>query len=684
MTKNYLFELGLEEIPARYLLSLSQQLEERVVAFLKEANLAFDHIQSFATPRRLAFRISGLAEQQADSTVAVKGPAMRIAKDSQGQWSKAALGFLKGQGASPEDVYVKSIKDEAYIFIDKFTPGQTADQVLGQLPTILKQLNFPVSMIWNTLETPFIRPVHWMVSLLDQEVVPFEFVGVKAGKESRGHRFLGHSVELDHADEYEERLYEQAVIVDFHKRQQVILDQIQQLAATHQWIVPIDEDLLEEVTSIVEWPTAFYGEFESDYLQVPEIVLITAMKDHQRYFYAQDKETKALLPIFISVRNGNQEHIDNVIKGNKKVLKARLEDALFFYQEDLKHDLGDFTAKLSQVKEHFKLGSLADKQVRVGQMIPVLASTLASQSPIHVEMQEAASRASQIYKFDLMTQVVGEFDELQGQMGQLYARHYGESDLVAQAIGNQYLPVTSGGALPQNQAGALLAFADKLDTLLQYFGIGMIPTGSNDPYALRRQAMGLVEISLHEGWDFDFIELLKSLQSVMSIEATTIWELDRFLKARMQQQLEKDQVDYDIIKAVLGAHGLNFKAIRNQAQALQSFKSTQANEYRLTIEALSRVVNLGHKHQEEIFNFDASQSESESQLMTWIHSLNHVSDDSLLDQFKQGVPFIEAYFENNMVNHDDYQIKANRLATMGQLSYRIMTLMDPREIITKF
>ena len=449
----FLLEIGMEEIPARFLLDLSQQLEKRVADFLAEERLAYESLSAYATPRRLAVQVHGLAERSQDVSTKSKGPSLKIAKDAEGNWTKAALGFIKGQGASQEDVIVESIKGEDYIFVNKHLPGKAADQVLSGLNRVLEAMTFPVTMTWHDYETPFIRPVHWIVALLDQALVPLEFVGVKSDRISRGHRFLGHDVTLAQATDYVEALREQHVLVDFEERRANIRQQLADLASAQGWQVPVDEDLLEEVTAIVEWPTVFYGDFEDKYLSVPHCVLITAMRDHQRYFYALDAKNE-LLPVFISVRNGNDQHLANVVKGNQKVLRARLEDALFFYQEDLKHDLNFFVDKLANVNEHFKLGTLADKQVRVGALI----SQLQGELNLDQASYEAALRASQIYKFDLMTQVVGEFDELQGQIGEIYARHYGEEALVAQAIGTQYLPTTSGGALPNQDAGALLAF----------------------------------------------------------------------------------------------------------------------------------------------------------------------------------------------------------------------------------
>lgn len=678
----FLLEIGMEEIPARFLLDLSQQLEKRVADFLAEERLAYESLSAYATPRRLAVLVHGLAERSEDVSTKAKGPSLKIAKDAEGNWTKAALGFIKGQGASQEDVIVESIKGEDYIFVNKHLPGQAADQVLSGLNRVLEAMTFPVTMTWHDYEIPFIRPVHWIVALLDQELVPLDFVGVKSDRISRGHRFLGHDVTLAKATDYVEALREQHILVDFEERRANIRQQLADLASAQGWQVPVDEDLLEEVTAIVEWPTVFYGDFEEKYLSVPHCVLITAMRDHQRYFYALDAKGE-LLPVFISVRNGNDQHLANVVKGNQKVLRARLEDALFFYQEDLKHDLNFFVGKLANVNEHFKLGTLADKQVRVGALISQLQGDLSLDHASY----EAALRASQIYKFDLMTQVVGEFDELQGQIGEIYARHYGEDAMVAQAIGTQYLPTTSGGALPDQDAGALLALADKLDTLFQYFKVGLIPTGSNDPYALRRTAMGIVEILLDRGWDLDLLPVFKHLVEAYEGEQELLKQLADFVWARVAVHLRNQSVDMDQIQGIGAAKHLEVGKANYVAHFLKTHKDKNPTAYKRFLEAITRVVNLGAKVQEDAqLNLDLAQTDSEAKLLEAAAKIDQykISVDALYMYLDNLVPVIEAYFDDNKVNADDETIRANRLATLKVLTEAVLELFDSRLLINKF
>ncbi|NEW64801.1 glycine--tRNA ligase subunit beta [Tuanshanicoccus yangjingiae] len=675
MSKQYLLEIGLEEIPARFLQSLSLQLKERVEQFLQAERIEFENITPLSTPRRLSVIVDGLAEKQEDVSEVAKGPAMKIAKDEAGNWSKAALGFLRGQGATPEDSFVESIKGVEYLHVKKFIPGQPVESVLAKLPQVIQAMTFPVTMHWNQIETSFIRPIHWIVSLLDSEVVPFEFVGVTADRLSRGHRFLGHDVLIQSPATYVEQLKQEFVMVDFVERQAVIKAQIEDLAANQQWVVPIDADLLEEVTAIVEWPTVFYGEFETNYLEVPEQVLITAMRDHQRYFYATDKTGK-LLPYFISVRNGNAEHLEQVIKGNRKVLRARLEDALFFYKEDLKRPLSYYLEKLEHVNEHFKLGSLAAKQRRIGELILMVADA------IHADEQavQDAVAASQVYKYDLMTQTVGEFDELQGEIGAVYAEHFGLSSAVATAIKEQYLPKSSGGALPTATASQLLAVADKLDTLIHYFKVELIPTGSNDPYALRRQATGIVEIVLANQWKFDLNALLLQHPLVKNDEPL-LAALQEFFKARIAVALEREHIDYDIIQAVIANKQLVLTQMVQTATQLQAKKAQEPEQYRQIVEAITRVVNLGAKAEVAAIDVDLAQTVSETALINYALSLGL---GNVIDVLQQLVNPIQAYFEENMVNAEDDAIRQNRLATMRTLTDYVLDYMDPRQLISKF
>lgn len=683
----YLIELGLEEIPARFLLSLRDQLQTAVETYLKDQRLDFQETHAYASPRRLAVKVMGLADSQAALLEEVKGPSLKAAKDEQGEWTKAALGFFKGQGVSAEDVEIRDIKGTDYLYAKKKAPQQSAAEVLQGMKTVMANLHFPVSMRWSDLGIEYIRPVHWIVSLLEDQVVDFAFAGIDAGKTSRGHRFLGpkEPVEITHPDQYEEVMEQAYVLVDFDKRRQVIYQQIQDIAEANNWDIPDNDDLLEEVTSIVEWPTAFAGTFEEEYLELPKEVLVTAMRDHQRYFFALDHQTKAVLPVFISVRNGNDQMLDQVIKGNQKVLRARLQDGLFFYQEDLKMSLEDFLAKLPSLKEHFKLASYTDKQARVRQVILSLQQEL---DQVGEEEFATALRAADIYKFDLLTHMVDEFSELQGQMGGIYAEKFGETAEVCQAISQQYRPTSAGGDLPDSTAASLLAMADKIDSLMAYFSVGLIPTGSNDPYALRRQAMGIIEIIQANQWDFDLLPVLAEASQGLESDqemSDVISQVRDFLRARMQVFLENQGLTYDMIHAVVAVDHLNLYQIGQVAQLLTQFRGQEESVFKQVIEQVSRVVNLGLKVTEQTdLSLELAQTDSEKALIQAYLDFDPESGvEATLQLFKDLVTTIDRYFEENMVNCEDQAIRFNRYQLMYDLTELILNIFDPRNIVIK-
>ena len=372
MTKNLLVELGLEELPAYVVTPSEKQLGEKMAAFLKENRLSFEAIQTFSTPRRLAVRVTGLADKQSDLTEDFKGPAKKIALDGDGSFTKAAQGFVRGKGLTVEDIEFREIKGEEYVYVTKEEIGQAVEAIVPGVVDVLKSLTFPVSMHWAGNSFEYIRPVHTLTVLLDEQEFDLDFLDIKGDRVSRGHRFLGQETKIQSALSYEEDLRKQFVIADPREREQMIVDQIKAIETEHGVRIEIDADLLNEVLNLVEYPTAFMGSFDAKYLEVPEEVLVTSMKEHQRYFVVRDQDGK-LLPNFISVRNGNAEHLENVIKGNEKVLVARLEDGEFFWREDQKLVISDLVEKLNNVTFHEKIGSLREHMIRTGQIAILLA-----------------------------------------------------------------------------------------------------------------------------------------------------------------------------------------------------------------------------------------------------------------------------------------------------------------------
>ena len=413
-------EIGLEEIPAHVVTPSAAQLVEKTEKFLKEQRMDFDEVQTYSTPRRLTVKVTGLADKQPDIQEEAKGPAKKIAYDKDGNWSKAAQGFARGQGVSVDDIFFKELKGTEYVYVKKFIEGKAAADVMQGMRDVAMDLKFPTMMRWGTNDFQYVRPIRWIVAMLDDQVIPFKILNIESGNVSQGHRFLGKPVELKSADDYVEALRSEKVIVDAAERKSMIRDQINNLAQKNNWKIVIDEDLLEEVNNLVEYPTVFAGSFDEKYLSVPDQVLITSMKDHQRFFYVTDQNGK-LLPNFVSVRNGNTEYLENVVQGNEKVLTARLEDAKFFYEEDQKQSIADYVERLKKVMFHDKIGTIYEKMARVR----LLAAQIGKFVGLNDQELADLDRAAQIYKFDLVTGMVGEFAELQGVMGEIYARLQG-------------------------------------------------------------------------------------------------------------------------------------------------------------------------------------------------------------------------------------------------------------------
>ncbi|MGP6139726.1 glycine--tRNA ligase subunit beta [Jeotgalibaca sp. A127] len=687
MTETLLVEIGLEEVPARFVRSSSEQLQERLTRFLKENRIKFGEVQVFATPRRLAVQIKDVAEKQEDIIENAKGPAKKIALDADGNWTKAAQGFARGQGVSTEDLYFESIKDVEYVYAKKEITGIAVAEVLKAIPEVVGAMNFPVSMHWGKTTFEFIRPVHWFVVMFGSDVVPCSFLGVKADNISRGHRFLGQDAIIDHADNYAEKLQEQFVIANLEERKEMIQKQFVVLEQENGWIIPEDDTLMEEVVSLVEYPTAFAGDFDERYLELPEEVLITSMKGHQRYFEVTD-QTGKLLPYFIGVRNGDANHIENVKKGNRKVLTARLEDALFFYEEDKKMAIASAVDKLASVSFHAKIGSLAQKMANTAQLSQIIAEMVG----LDEEQKEMLQRAANIYKFDLVSNMVSEFPELQGAMGEKYALMAGEKPEVAVAIREHYLPLSSDGAVPQSLIGSILAISDKFDSVISFFKQGMIPTGSNDPYALRRQTMGIVQIIEANGWSFSFGEVLdNALRSIYGLsdgaQITNLKEeIVAFTKSRVLQKLQAYGISHDIQDAILHANNDDIMMTVKQAQTLSEHQSDA--DYKDVIEALARVVNISQKVMPPYeVKVELLETSSEKNLYTQGNHLATVWDSATVEEAYQAlrdlVPYITAYFDENMVMVEDISLRENRLNTLAYVGQYILQMADVRKLITK-
>ena len=691
MANSYLLEVGVEEMPAHVVTPSIKQLHQRVADYLQEERISFDEIQEFATPRRLALLIRGLADKQPDVDETVKGPAKKIAQDSDGNWTKAAIGFTRGQGATVDDIEFREVKGEEYVFVEKHIAGKPVAEVLTGLPNVITAMNFPTLMKWGYNNLQFIRPIRWLVSLLNDQVVPFSILDVAAGRTTRGHRFLGHDIELATAEDYEAELEKEFVIVDPLRRKKVISDQIDAIVEEHDWVIDKDPDLLEEVTNLVEWPTAFAGSFDKKYLVLPDEVLITSMKDNQRFFYLRDHQGK-LLPNFIAVRNGNKEYLENIIKGNERVLVPRLEDAKFFYEEDQKLTIDQYVDRLKKVSFHDKISSMYDKMQRVA----VIAQLLGKRLNLSAAELADLDRAAHIYKFDLTTQMVGEFAELQGVMGEIYAKLFGEKDDVAAAIREHYMPISAEGDLPATKLGAILAIADKLDSILSFFAVDMIPSGSNDPYALRRQAFGIVRIINDRGWHLSLLGIQPVLIKAFADSDVAIdFDLTKnapavrtFFLDRLKQFFSGRRLRNDIIDAFTDTENDDIETVFEAAAAIDEHKEDA--DFKDAVEALTRVLRISKKgHQDLAAQVDPSlfENPSEKKLYTAVNEVAAgAANRTVAENFaelRQLAPVITEYFDENMIMDKNEAVRNNRLAQLAIIARLARVMGNLNDLIVK-
>ena len=683
-SSNVLFEVGLEEMPARFLADTEAQLLEKTAAWLNESRLAYDVIETFVTPRRLAVMIKGLATEQPDLSEEAKGPQKSIAVDAEGNWTKAAIGFARGQGQTVDALFFQTYNDVEYVYVNKFIKGKEATQILPDFKAVILSLTFPKNMRWADRNLRFVRPIKWLLALNDEAIIPFEIEDVKTDRYTKGHRFLGKTVTVQAATDYESLLLKEHVIADVKKRKQIIVDQIEAIAKENDWKIDIDADLLEEVTQLVELPTAFSGHFDPAFLNLPEEALITSMREHQRYFPVRDL-TGQLLPHFIAVRNGNTDHIDVVARGNEKVLNARLKDAVFFYEEDQKYSIAENNEKLTRMVFQEKLGTLAEKVKRV----TVIATAIANELGLSEAVQAKVARAAEISKFDLVTQMVNEFTNLQGVMGEKYALLMGEDQDVAMAINEQYMPRHSQDNTPLSTIGQILSVADKMDSIVGSIAVGLIPTGSQDPYALRRQSLGVIQIAKQAKWHVSFETVLNHVLELFSASDIVIEDNEHvktqvkdFFRQRMLYLAKENHIQADTMNAVmhndLGVvyDTFNIGTILETKRQDPSFKATQ--------EAIVRAMNLAKKATTKDVTASLFENESEQKLFDQINAIKapfyHLFEEKryqeAIELLTSLVPAIDAFFDGTMVMAKDEAVKANRLALLAMIKTMVDQIAD--------
>lgn len=696
-----LFEIGTEEIPAKFMPGILKQLKELAAAKMQELRIPFEDITVYGTPRRMAFIADGVAETQADVVVEAKGPSVKIAYVS-GAPSKAAQGFARGQGVDVKDLVVR----DNYVYAVKHLAGQPVVELLpGLLMDILTSLSFPKTMRWADYEFRFVRPIRWMVALFGDQIIPVEICGVKSGKFSMGHRFMQQSlkaaaesqgllsaalskvgnkvysalagvkgaVEIPSAGDYKKVMYDNFVMVDQDERRALILQQIKDLAAQNGGEAEINEDLLEEVNYLVEWPTALCGKFEEKFLSLPKECIITPMREHQRYFPVLDEDGN-LLNKFITVRNGGSEHLDIVTHGNERVLRARLSDAEFFFNEDRAIKLEDRLEKLKTVSFQEGLGNMYDKSERLVKMAEMLR--FAINTPVD---EEELRRCALLCKTDLVTGMVIEFTELQGVMGREYALLDGEKPEVATGIFEHYLPRFAGDALPATTIGRIVGIGDKLDNICATFSRGLAPTGSQDPYALRRQALGVINILLDANYHISLAKIIAGTLYLLDIKpeetGKLVPQIMEFFKQRLRNLLMEQGIRYDVIDAVFAdKRNDDMVDLAVRCKALAAY--VEAGNAEPLVQVSVRVSNLCKKIEKEVAISGALfKDESENKLHEVVAAVSKeiIPEIVLYDYaavLKAGEKVIEpvnAFFDNVMVMDEDENVKNNRLAMLEEV-----------------
>jgi glycyl-tRNA synthetase beta chain len=694
-----LFEIGTEEIPAKFMPGILKQLQELAADKMQELRIPFENIKVYGTPRRMTFIAEGVAEAQADSTIEAKGPSAKIAFVS-GAPSKAAIGFARGQGIDVKDLEVRG----EYVYAVKHLAGQpVVDLLPGLLLDILESLSFPKNMRWADYDFRFVRPIRWLVALFGEKVIPVEITGVKSGRYSMGHRFMQQSmkeavetkgllsaainkvgnvvhsavmgmqgaVEIPNADAYVQALADNFVMVDQDARRELIRQQVTELAAVEGGIAEIDEDLLEEVNYLVEYPTALCGKFEEKFLSLPKEAIITPMREHQRYFPVVDEEGR-LLNKFITVRNGGKEFLDVVAHGNERVLRARLSDAEFFFNEDRKLKLEDRLEKLKTVSFQEGLGNMYDKSERLAKLAEMVKFA------INVKVDDTnLKRTALLSKTDLVAGMVVEFTELQGVMGREYAKLDGEPAEVAEGIYEHYLPRFAGDELPKGTIGRIVGISDKMDNIVATFS-GLAPTGSQDPYALRRQALGIINILISSNYHMPLIKILAGALYLLNIKpedtGKLIPQILEFFKLRLKNMMIEQGIRYDVVDAVFAdERNDDLVDIYARCKALNAY--VVLPEAEAVIQASIRVCNLCKKIETEVAISSALFADPAEQelhdvlirlnkeLIPDIVTYNYAGALKLAEQVVEPV---NKFFDSVMVMDENVDIKNNRLALLEQ------------------
>ncbi len=684
-----LLEIGTEEIPSAYMPAAVQELSVLLEKEFRGQRIPFKEIRSMGTPRRLVLAATGVGAAQEGRILETIGPARQIAFDKEGQPTRAATGFARGQGVRVEDLQVVRTEKGEYVCARKEEKGEETFTLLsGILPRLIQSMSFPKSMRWMDLDISFVRPIHWILCLFDGKVVPFTIGNISTGNLSRGHRFMAPgSFQVKDLGDYIRRLKNSYVIVSPDERREIILGETNKAAAEVSGRILADDALLETVSNLAEFPVGLRGSFSREFLSLPKEVLISAMREHQKYFSVTDEGGK-LMPWFVAVSNTRPRDPNVVIRGNERVLHARLSDAKFFFVEDQKIPLIDRLEGLKKVVYHSKLGTSYEKVMRIAGLAEFLAQR------IHPALAETVKRAALLCKADLITGMVGEFPSLQGVMGSVYARLSGESAEAAQAIYEHYQPVSAGGPLPSSEAGAILSLADKTDTIVGCFGVGLVPTGTADPYALRRQTLGVINIILDKGYDLSLDELFdRSLKLLAKKIERPAGEIKRdvleFFKGRVQNLLTGRGLSPDVVEAALTDGCGDVVDLQERARALHEFKNEP--DFDSLALTFKRVVNISRSASPgevnpKFFEAPVENSLYEAYLKVGKQAEEKINRKDYLNALKELSALrkpVDEFFEGVMVMAEDEKIRRNRLSLLTQIARIFFKIGDFSKITTK-
>ena len=674
---DFLFELGTEELPVADLDSALVQLKQLAPTLFKDSRLAYKTMHVWGTPRRIVIFAEGVESKQADREMTVKGPPASRAFDADGKLTQAGEGFARGKGIDPSTLQVKEIDGGQYAVAEIYEKGKPAAAILSEeLPRLIARIKFDKTMRWNSSKTTFSRPIRWLLAITDDEAVPFEYAGIESGNTTRGLRSLQpESILVSTPQDYFKFLKTQGIILDQGERWKLIEQQVSRIMQEAGADVEMDLALLDEVNNLVEAPTAFRGKFEDEYLKLPADVLISVMKKHQRYMPM--KKSGKLLPYFIAVRNGDDLNLDVVADGNEQVIRARFADAAFFINEDLKAKLIDFLPRLGTLTFQLKLGSMLDKTHRIEKIVDDLIPILG----VPETDKDVTRRAAQLCKADLVTKMVVEMTSLQGIMGRFYAMHSGEKEEVAQAIYEHYLPKSATDKSPSKMAGLVVGIADRLDTLAGLFAAGLAPTGTKDPFAQRRAALGLVQNLIQWNMDFDLgvgLDVASKQLPLKTSEESMVACLE-FIIGRLRSMLLEQGYRFDVLDAVLAECG------NNPALANLNIKELTAAiaepDWLTNLQAYARCVRIT-RDQKETFELnpedfaDPAEGELYSVLQTCESQRPFGSVKRFMDAFLPMIPSINSFFDAVMVMAEDERLKNNRLALLQRISALPVGLVD--------